>query len=145
MILQEFVPGRAASVAFLCGPAGNVPLAPVYQTLSDDGRFKYLGGELPIPEELAARAVKIAQRAVDCVPGLLGYVGVDLVLGHAADGDRAIEINPRLTTSYVGLRALADFNIAEAVLRAAGGVPITEFEWKPGRVRFFPDGGMEKL
>src|SRR5205814_1267149 len=25
MILQEFVPGRAASVAFLCGPAGNVP------------------------------------------------------------------------------------------------------------------------
>ena len=45
------------------------------------------------------------------------------MLGDAADGSRdyAIEINPRLTTSYVGLRALAEFNIAEAMLRAATG------------------------
>ena len=145
MILQEFVPGRPAGVAFLCGPAGNVALAPVYQVLSDDGRFKYLGGELPIREDLAQRAVKLAQHAVDCVPGLIGYVGVDLVLGKSPDGDRAIEINPRLTTSYVGLRALADFNLAGAMLRAAEGAPITHLMWKPGRVRFFPDGGLEKL
>jgi predicted ATP-grasp superfamily ATP-dependent carboligase len=147
MVLQEFVPGRAASVAFLCGPAGNVPLAPVYQLLSDDGRFKYLGGELPIPGELADRAVRLAQRAVDCVPGLLGYVGVDLVLGSAADGSRdyAIEINPRLTTSYVGLRALADFNIAEAMLRAAKGPLLEPPRWKGGRIRFGPDGGVEQL
>jgi predicted ATP-grasp superfamily ATP-dependent carboligase len=39
MILQEYVPGRAASVAFLCGPAGNVPLLPTFQVLSEDGRF----------------------------------------------------------------------------------------------------------
>jgi len=145
MILQEFVPGRAASVAFLCGPASNLLLAPVYQVLSDDGRFKYLGGELPIRQDLAQRAVRIAQRAVDCVPGLLGYVGVDLVLGESPDGDRAIEINPRLTTSYVGLRALADFNIAKALLRTAEGAPIMHLRWKSGRIRFFPDGGLEKL
>jgi predicted ATP-grasp superfamily ATP-dependent carboligase len=142
MILQEFVPGRAASVAFLCGPAGNVPLVPAFQLLSDDGRFKYRGGELPIPAELAERAVKLARRAVDCVPGLLGYVGVDLVLGDAADGSRdfAIEINPRLTTSYVGLRALAEFNLAEAMLRAASSEPVPPLRWKTGIVRFGPDG-----
>jgi tyramine---L-glutamate ligase len=147
MILQEFVPGRAASVAFLCGPAGNVPLAPVYQLLSEDGRFKYLGGELPIPGEMADRAVKLAQRAVDCVPGLLGYVGVDLVLGDAADGSRdyAIEINPRLTTSYVGLRALADFNIAVAMLRAANGPRLEPPRWRRGQIRFGPEGAVEQV
>lgn len=145
MILQEFVPGRAASVAFLCGPAGNVPLVPAFQHLSD-GRFHYLGGELPIPPQLADRAVKLGERATGCVPGLKGYVGVDLVLGDAADGsqDYAIEINPRLTTSYVGLRALADFNLAEAMLRVAEGEPPLELRWKPGRVRFTPDGAASR-
>ncbi len=147
MILQEFVPGQAASVAFLCGPAGNVPLIPAFQNLSDDGRFQYRGGELPIPPALAERAVRLAQRAVDCVPGLLGYVGVDLVLGDAADGsqDFAIEINPRLTTSYVGLRALADFNLAEAMLQAAIGELRVPLRWKPGRVRFDPDGAVAPI
>ena len=58
---------------------------------------------------------------------------------------RAIEINPRLTTSYVGLRALADFNIAEAMLRAANGQPFEALKWKPGRVRFGPEGNVQKL
>lgn len=146
MILQEYVPGRPASVAFLCGPAGNVPLMPCWQLLSDDGRFKYCGGELPIPPELADRAVRLASRAVGCVAGLLGYVGVDLVLGDAPDGsqDSAIEINPRLTTSYVGLRALAEFNIAEAMLAVADGQD-PPMRWKPGRVRFTPDGAVEHV
>jgi tyramine---L-glutamate ligase len=142
MILQEFVPGRAASVVFLCGPRGNVPLVPCFQSLSDDGRFQYQGGELPIPPELAERAVTLASRAVECVDGLLGYVGVDLVLGDAEDGSRdyAIEINPRLTTSYVGLRALAEFNIAETMLRVATGQQVWELRWKLGRVQFEPSG-----
>ena len=146
MVLQEFVPGRAASVAFLCGPRGNVPLLPAFQLLSDDGRFKYLGGELPIPPELAARVLAVAERAVGCVPGLLGYVGVDVILGDAADGssDVAVEINPRLTTSYVGLRAVAGFNLAAAMLAVAGGEPHIPFDWKGGRVRWFPDGKVEK-
>ncbi len=75
---------------------GPVALQPTFQLLSDDGRFKYEGGELPIPPTLAERAVSLASRAVECVPGLLGYVGVDLDLGEAEDGSRdyAIEINP---------------------------------------------------
>ena len=147
MILQEFVPGRAASVAFLCGPEGNFPLIPCWQHLSADGRFQYLGGELPIPPELGARAVELGRRAVACVPGLKGYIGVDLVLGDAPDGSRdyAIEINPRLTTSYIGLRALAGFNLGEAMLRIAHGEAPPEMRWKTACLRFTAKSGPERF
>lgn len=143
LIAQDFVPGRPASVAFLLGPAQTVPLLPTFQLLSSDGRFRYEGGELPIPPDLAERAVTLGRQAIGCVPGLLGYVGVDLILGDAADGsqDYAIEINPRLTTSYVGLRELADFNLAEAMLRVVNGKSV-EPRWKTGRVQFRPDGSL---
>ncbi len=144
MILQEFAPGTAASVAFLCGPRGHAPLLPTIQLLSADGRFKYEGGVVPISPPLAKRATQVAQRAIECVPGLRGYVGVDLVLGEAEDGSRdvAIEINPRLTTSYIGLRAAADFNLAEAMLGYAMGKPSEQLKWKSAQINFGVEGSI---
>lgn len=143
MISQSYVPGRAASVAFLVSPTQTVPLTPTFQLLSSDGRFHYEGGELPIPPHLAERALKLGLRAISCVPGLRGYIGVDLVLGEAMDGseDYAIEINPRLTTSYIGLRQLADFNLANALLQVMQDEPVSP-RWKEGIVRFWPNGSV---
>ncbi len=135
-VIQEYVPGQPASVAFLVGPKQTVPLLPTFQQLSTEGRFRYRGGELPIPAELAERAITLGLRAVEAVAGLGGYVGVDLVLG---DRDVAIEINPRLTTSYVGLRALAETNLAGAMLNVHIGRRV-EVRWKPGSVTFAADG-----
>jgi tyramine---L-glutamate ligase len=137
-LIQDFVPGRSASVAFLIGPRQTIPLIPTFQRLSDDGRFAYRGGELPIPAEWAARAVALARRALECVPGLAGYVGVDLVLGDA--GDAAIEINPRLTTSYIGLRSRAEFNLAAAMLALHHGGTVGETSWKTEPISFDSDG-----
>jgi tyramine---L-glutamate ligase len=141
MIVQPFVPGWAASVAFLIGPKQTVPLLPGRQVLSSDGHFHYLGGEMPLDAEHRERAISIARTAVSCVPGLRGYVGVDLILSDS--GDVAIEINPRLTTSYVGLRHLARFNLAEAFWRIACGEPWPQCPWAPGIVRFYPDGRLD--
>src|SRR5205823_3360911 len=96
-------------------------LAPAAQHVSNDGRFRYLGGTIPLPAGLAERAIRVAQQTIDCVPGLRGYVGVDIVLGET---DWLIEINPRLTTSYVGLRALAEGNLAELMVRVVDGEEI---------------------
>ncbi len=141
-LVQPYVSGRPVSVAFLIGPRQTLPLPPAVQELSADGRFRYLGGELPLPPELAARAVRLAAQAVGAVPDLLGYVGVDLVLGDAANGsaDWVIEINPRLTTSYVGLRALAQTNLAEVMVRLAEGAADVAVRWRAGVVRFRADG-----
>jgi predicted ATP-grasp superfamily ATP-dependent carboligase len=144
-LLQAFVPGQPASVALLMGPKQRVTLPPATQELSNDGRFRYLGGQLPFAPALAERAVSLAERAVTVVPGLAGYVGVDVVLGDAADGSRdwVIEINPRWTTSYVGLRALARTNLAEAWLRVTLGEEVPRLAWRPGPVAFRADGTID--
>jgi predicted ATP-grasp superfamily ATP-dependent carboligase len=123
--VEVYCPGEAVSVATLCGPRGNLSLAPCRQRLSDDGRFTYLGGSTPLPPALADRAAALASRAVATLAGVVGYLGVDLVLGPDQSGadDRVIEINPRLTTSYVGLRAAYDGNLAAAMLDLAEGRP----------------------
>lgn len=74
-------------------------------------------------QELIRRATELACHALQALPPALGYVGVDLVLGKAGDGseDVVIEVNPRLTTSYVGLRAIAQDNLAVAMLENAVG------------------------
>jgi predicted ATP-grasp superfamily ATP-dependent carboligase len=143
--LERFCPGIAASVAFLCGPAGRMALPPCRQHLSEDGTFTYLGGELPLPAELARRAVSLAETALAAMPLAKGYVGVDLVLGEAADGgqDVVIEINPRLTTSYVGLRASTRSSLAAAMLAVAAGCR-AEIPFERHPTRFTADGRIER-
>jgi predicted ATP-grasp superfamily ATP-dependent carboligase len=53
------------------------------------------------------------------VPGLAGFVGVDLVL--ADGGPVVVEINPRLTTAYLGLRRACAANVAALALEALDG------------------------
>jgi tyramine---L-glutamate ligase len=141
-IIQPFVPGTPASVAFLVGTRQRLALLPAEQHLATDGRFRYLGGALPLAPHLAERAVRLAERAVDAVEGVRGYVGVDVVLGDAADasGDCVIEINPRLTTSYVGLRALAVGNLPAVLLAVGEGRAPTPLTWRQARIQFRADG-----
>ena len=91
--------------------------------------------------ELARRATELGERALDALPDATGYVGVDLVLGNAPDGseDVVIEVNPRLTTSYVGLRAMTSSNLAAAILHLANGTSL-DLEFNDHPIEFFPDG-----
>jgi predicted ATP-grasp superfamily ATP-dependent carboligase len=142
MIMQPLLTGLPASVAFLIGPRRVHALLPTEQFVSVPGNFRYLGGQLPLPDPLAARAVRIARHAIDCIAGLNGFVGVDVVLGNAPDGagDAAIEINPRLTTSCVGLRVAAKDNLMEAMLRLVRGESVPKTHWHSGRVSWTADG-----
>jgi predicted ATP-grasp superfamily ATP-dependent carboligase len=137
-LLQPLVPGQPASVTFLVGPCQTLALQPASQCLSTDGRFHYLGGCLPLDRPLARRASALAQQAIGTVAGLGGFIGVDLVLGEAADGshDCVIEINPRPTTSYLGLRQLAEDNLADAMLRIVRGEKAAPLRWRPGPIQF---------
>jgi predicted ATP-grasp superfamily ATP-dependent carboligase len=122
-IIQPLIPGQPASVAFLIGPNQTIALPTCWQHLDDS--MQYHGGSVPIPPELSIRARSVASAAIASIPGLFGYVGVDVLLGEQ---DMAIEINPRLTTSYIGLRQLSKTNLAEAMLRVVLGKRV-ELQW----------------
>jgi len=119
-ILQPFVPGRALSVALLVSEEGDPVHAfpPAEQTLSDDGRFSYLGGVIPACGIDTAFVQAVACDACRAITGLRGYVGIDLIIPEK-DPQRPliVDINPRLTTSYIGYRQLAAENLAERMLR----------------------------
>jgi len=76
----------------------------------------YNGGVVPFDHVLREKALKAAQAAVESIGGLNGYVGVDMVLTR--NGPVMIEINPRLTTSYIGLRRAVNLNLAQAIIDA---------------------------
>ncbi|MCW5624451.1 MAG: ATP-grasp domain-containing protein [Burkholderiales bacterium] len=59
-------------------------------------------------------ACSIVHRIAGALPGLKGHFGVDVM--RSPDGWTVIEVNPRLTTSYAGLRSTLTGNPAEPVL-----------------------------
>jgi predicted ATP-grasp superfamily ATP-dependent carboligase len=140
-LFQERVPGTAASAAFVV-PATGPPI-PLRAGLQDVRvlqeatleRLAYFGGRLPLPPQLEHRAFDIAGRAVACLPGLRGFVGVDLVLGEDPDGDAVIEINARPTVAYSALRRIARFNIADLLVGR-----IVPMAWREGGIRYRSDG-----
>jgi tyramine---L-glutamate ligase len=106
---QPFVTGRPLSVGVNISLNGQrIECLPVgEQRLSTDGRFQYLGGVIPADistktEEAIQEIVVATCRSID---GLAGYIGLDLLLPND-ELPVVVEINPRLTTSYIGYRQL---------------------------------------
>ncbi|QDU28445.1 carbamoyl phosphate synthase-like protein [Anatilimnocola aggregata] len=139
--VEKFVPGLPVSAAVIGGPQGCTCLPPCEQILSQDGRFAYLGGRTPLPLRLAKRATALAVAAAHSLPNLRGYVGIDMVLGSAENGagDVVIEINPRLTTSYIALRRAGKQNLAQAMWQAAAGESF-RLSFSPQSFEFTADG-----
>ncbi len=114
-ILQPYIPGEAASLSMLCrdGQARLLSCNRQHVRIAD-GRFSYRGGVVGGMEYRRPVYERIAQAVAETIPGLWGHVGVDLV--ESAGGPLLLEVNPRLTTSYVGLRSAIGANPAALVL-----------------------------
>ncbi len=118
-IAQEFIRGQAASVSLLSTGKKAVSLSLNKQNIvfaSPNGASSYEGGTVPFDHWLKQEAFSVSQKIVEAFPGLRGYVGVDFVLTEHKVF--VVDINPRLTTSYVGLRIVEGFNVAQALLDA---------------------------
>jgi tyramine---L-glutamate ligase len=65
--------------------------------------------------------VPLVNALANAMPGLWGYVGIDLI--ETANEILVLEINPRLTTSYAGTQEALGINCANAVLDLLTGEP----------------------
>jgi predicted ATP-grasp superfamily ATP-dependent carboligase len=126
--LEVLAAGLPVGVSCLCGPGGAVPLVPLRQRFAAGPGSPYVGGEPLADEDLARRAAALAVRAIAAVERATGgrargWVGVDMNLGRPADGrgDRVLEVNPRLTTSFVGHAAGAATSLVRQLIDVAAG------------------------
>jgi len=111
-IVQPFIPGRPASLSLLCSNGRARLLSSNRQEIAiESNRFRHLGGIVGASEE---RHADLAGRIAAALPDLWGYVGVDFI--ETAEGPVVLEVNPRLTTSYVGLREVLGANPAALIL-----------------------------
>jgi predicted ATP-grasp superfamily ATP-dependent carboligase len=124
---EPWEPGTPVGVAVLCGPGVAIPLPPCRQLFAGTRRPVYTGGSLLADGAAADRARGLACRAVIALErqsgAACGWVGVDMILGMRVDGtqDRLLEVNPRLTTSFIGLSAGLGGGLVRAILEAAAG------------------------
>jgi predicted ATP-grasp superfamily ATP-dependent carboligase len=114
-LAQEYVKGVDVSVSLLCTEHDALPLSLNQQNITLASESTYTGGCVPFNHPQKQQAFKIA-REIAVSFGLRGYVGVDFVLTD--DTAYAVDVNPRLTTSYVGLSGVVNFNVAQAIADA---------------------------
>jgi predicted ATP-grasp superfamily ATP-dependent carboligase len=119
-VCQPWVTGEPVSASVMVGDGSITPLRAGTQHIdvdcAENGAVRYTGGTLPLAPPRAERAMRLACDACRCVAGLHGFVGVDLVLGDSPAEDQVIEINPRLTMSYLGLTAMTEQGLGHAML-----------------------------
>jgi predicted ATP-grasp superfamily ATP-dependent carboligase len=114
-VIQEYVPGIPASISMICYQEKAQLLACNKQEFSfDNGKGKLNGLVVNGLTEQWSVFDTIAQDIARADKELWGYIGVDLIVTET--GPVVVEINPRLTTSYVGLRVSLALNPAELIL-----------------------------
>ncbi|MCL2288224.1 MAG: ATP-grasp domain-containing protein [Candidatus Bathyarchaeota archaeon] len=119
-IIQEYIAGVAISVSLLCTDKKVMAISLNEQNValsSPNGVSCYIGGVVPFFSEAEQEIFKIAEAVVGCFSGLKGYVGVDMILTDT--GPVVVDVNPRLTTSFIGLSRVTDFNFTNAIADAA--------------------------
>jgi tyramine---L-glutamate ligase len=68
-----------------------------------------------------ARYGQLVSAVAKAMPDLWGYAGIDLI--ETDDQILVLEVNPRLTTSYAGIKAACGINCAQAILDLLTGDP----------------------
>jgi predicted ATP-grasp superfamily ATP-dependent carboligase len=122
MTVEPWVEGEALSLSLMCGVDRTELLSVNRQQLDVDagGRLSYRGVEIEaraLADARTATLTTLAARVYRAIPGLRGYVGVDLVW-HPRFGPVVIEVNPRVTCAYLGLSRALGRNLAADVLAA---------------------------
>ena len=121
-IAEPFVPGEALSLSLVVGPDLARVVAFNRQQVQIDtaGWLHDLGvqaGALVPPDPRIPALRALARDVAAAVPGLRGYVGIDVVWNERK-GAVVIEVNPRVTCAYAGLSAALGRNLAADILAA---------------------------
>jgi predicted ATP-grasp superfamily ATP-dependent carboligase len=114
-VVQPYLPGQALSLSMLCADGLADLLCLNRQCVRViGGVFRFGGVAVNVDPAERQRYRGLASAIARALPGLWGYVGVDLI--ETDRGPVVVDINPRVTTSYAGLTAALGVNVAMRML-----------------------------
>jgi tyramine---L-glutamate ligase len=142
-IVQPFVAGRRLSCLVFVNRRHSSQLEiqtfcpPGEQYLSDDGRFQYLGGVVPVQNCDPDRMHGLTAQAIDALQADTrnrpqGPIGFDFIESSETGDLLIVDVNPRFTTSYLAYRQLATGNL----LAFMAGRDEVEMGWRSEPVFF---------
>ncbi len=127
-IAQAFIPGKSISLSAVFRHGKGWLLTVNEQVMCNRHGFLSLTA-CRVNCEVNDRAgyQQCIDAVANAIPGLWGYVGIDLV--EADTGQMTLlEINPRLTTSYAGVYPATGINVAETILQLMEKEPVLKFD-----------------
>lgn len=120
-VATRYIEGEHLSASLVVGNGTlsqpPLPLTVNRQNISIGSKIQYDGGTVGVNTGRNQELFRAAQRsaeALDC----RGYVGVDIVL---ADKPWVIDVNPRPTTSIIGISKVMEEELGELILKAYSG------------------------
>jgi predicted ATP-grasp superfamily ATP-dependent carboligase len=117
-IVQPYQPGKAASISALFKAGQAWVLSCNEQLINISSQQVTLKGcTVNALAEYQQSFHALANQISQAIPSLNGYVGIDVII--ADDAIYVVEINPRITTSYIGLRESLNYNPASLILDIA--------------------------
>ncbi len=115
-IATRFINGEHLSVSLICGET-LLPLTINRQLIETGNGFSYKGGTVPYYCERSDEIMAIARETAKIL-GCEGYVGIDIVL---ADKPYVVDVNPRPTSSIIGISKVLDTEIADLISKSKFG------------------------
>ncbi len=118
-IIQPYQQGIAASFSMLCRAGKGWLLICNKQHISlNSDMFNLTGITVNGMQAYWQRFETLARKIAKMLPDAAGYIGVDVIVDVESDKIYVVEINPRLTSSYVGLREAIGHNPAKIILES---------------------------
>jgi predicted ATP-grasp superfamily ATP-dependent carboligase len=150
---QQYIEGEHFSVSIVGSRvvgevceyfSGKPPLALAvnqqFIETGSDGSIQYRGGETPMHPAREAEITGVAKKVIE-VLGCQGYCGVDVVV---SDKVYVVDVNPRITTSLVGIAACMKEEIADILVAASKGGGPDQVHFT-GSVRFDTHGKVTRV
>jgi len=126
-VLQPFIEGQAISLSCLFKQGRAWLLCCNKQDIViQDKQFVLRACLVNINHEGHGFYQSLLERVAQALPDLWGYIGIDLIETEE-QGPLILEINPRLTTSFVGIKQATGINVTEQSLALLRGEPDLTF------------------
>ncbi len=140
-VWQPYIKGKSFSIAAIrANTHDQFQLFPVaHQDISNNGFFQYAGGTIPFEKTGSFEMKAITENILKRMPDLKGYIGFDFIVPDNKKSEPVLlEINPRLTTSFIGYTELTKESILGKLIENQSS--FTPIEWN-GTIVEFTSGG----